>query len=180
MLESLTSMTIVTISGTALLTAAMAAVQSSSEGANILLAQGIANQLMDEIAAMRFPDGVSPAPPTGTLRALFNDLDDYAGWSARPPTDRQGCVLGTEGSSAGGVNVLRPIAVQPDASTLGSFTESVLVERVQPNSSGDWTTVTTHTGHRRVTVQVNYTDARGVTRPLATNTRIFAAVAMSP
>jgi type II secretory pathway pseudopilin PulG len=180
MLESLAAVTIVSVSGTALLAAAMAAVQSSSQGTNVLVAQGIADQLMDEIAAARFPDGVSPAPPRGTLRAQFNDLDDFSGWSAQPPTDRQGTPLGTEGMTVGSTLSPRPDNARAALDFLKSLTESVTVERVQPDGAAGWYVVSQHTGYRRVTVRVSSTDANSVATPLATNVRIFAAVAMTP
>lgn len=57
------------------------------------IAVQLAVDLMEEILAQEFddPDGVD----TETLRADFDDVEDYNGWSSSPPKDRSGNSLTT-------------------------------------------------------------------------------------
>lgn len=178
MVEALMAVTVTTIAGTALLTSIGAAVRTSTGAAHTAVARGLAEQMMDEIAARRFPESSNP-PPAGKSRENFDDIDDYDGWSARPPQGRSGRVLGTEGGDDGS-NSLRPAEMQADLELLGRFTRRVEVERVQPDGGSGWNVVAGHTNFRRVTVRVEHTDAESKTATLAEISRIFAYVPVAP
>lgn len=172
MAESLMAMTVAVISGTALLTSVGAAIQSSTETLNSSLALGLAEQFMDEVSATRFPVATNVALPSNSVRALFDDMDDFSGYSQSPPVDRNGYALGTEGPGSL-PPALRVVWMQPEPSFFTGFTQQVVVERLLPNGTG-WTVVTQHTNYRRVTVTITYTDPRGQTKTLAQLVRIFA------
>lgn len=179
MVESLLAVTITAVAGGALLSSIGASVQSSSDTAHAAVARGLAAQLMDEMAAMRFPESTNSVPG-GTGRENFDDLDDYAGYSMSPPVDRAGEPLGTDG----GPMVLgspgpRAAELQGDADFLAPFGQEVTVERVTP-SGGSWTVGPAHTNYRRVTVRITYTDARAVVTTLAETSRIFTYVPFAP
>lgn len=70
------------------------------------LAQGqrarlLATDLMSELLSLPYADptlgaGASPGPEPGEVsgtRALFDDVDDYHGWSASPPQSKDGAPL---------------------------------------------------------------------------------------
>ena len=179
MVEALIAVTITTIGGAALLTSIGAAVRTSTDAAHRAVARGLAEQMIDEIAAQRFPAPINPTP-SGTSRSSFDDIDDYDGWSARPPQDREGHPMGTEGGTDSGVAVPRLDAMRPDLDLIGRFTRRVDVERIQPNSSSGWTVVSQHTNYRRVTVRVNYTDGQSNIATLAEISRIFTYVPFTP
>ncbi len=179
MIESLMGVTITTIAGAALLTSLSAAVRSSSDALHTAVARGLAEQLMDEIASARFPNATNTAP-SGSTRADFDDVDDYAGWSESPPADRSGRELGTEGYQLLGVDFPRLFQMRPESSFLGAFRRSVEVERVQPDAGSGWTATTQHTRFRRVTVAVSRRNGRGRDVPLARATRIFSHVPYAP
>jgi hypothetical protein len=175
----LTAITITAIAGAALLSSAAATVQSTTQLADRSIARGLADQLMDEVAAVRFPDGTVPPATPGSPRSAFQTIDDFANYSAQPPVDRQNRTVGTEGTALTGSNQYRPAALQPAATYMGEFRQQVLVECVQP-SGNSWVAVGQSTNYRRVTVTISRTDANGITVPLAKAVRIFTATAPTP
>ena len=72
---------------------ALVAVRSSTDTAHLVVARGLAEQAMDKIAAVRFPDG-DIQQPSPTTRENFDDIDDYNGWSSSPVQSRNGRALG--------------------------------------------------------------------------------------
>jgi hypothetical protein len=179
MFESVVAVSVATVAGAALLSSLGAAVRSSSEAALFAMARGMAEQLMDEIASVRFPES-SNSPPLGTTRENFDDIDDYDGWSASPPTGRTGQALGTQGATVSGVIQNRSSGLIADADSIAHFTQEVVVQRIEPDAGTGWTVVTPHTNHRRVTVRVKYTDGQANTRTLAEITRVFSYVPVAP
>lgn len=64
-----------------------------------LLGQQLASALMNEILLQAYAEpvdtpvfGPEPGESNGS-RSLFDDVDDYAGWTSSPPTDRSGVVV---------------------------------------------------------------------------------------
>lgn len=176
LIESVMAVTIMTITGSALLTAAMASIQSGALMSQTLVAEGIADQLADEVFLVGFPRGTNVLPTAGTARVLFNHIDDYGDYDRRPPVDRLNRVLGTEDVT---VNTPRNAALQPQPGYLDSYRQKVVVERLSPTSSS-FNVVTSDTDFRRVTVIVTYTDASGVEVPLAKRTRILSRLGFTP
>ncbi len=179
MFESVVAVSVATVAGAALLSSLGTAIRSSSEAALSATARGMAEQLMDEIASVRFPAS-SNSTPGGTARTNFDDIDDYAAWSSSPPVNRTGMPLGTEGATVGGTIQNRAAALLPDAGYINRFTREVVVERIQPDAGTGWNVVLTHTNHRRVTVRVKYTDGQSNTKTLAEITRVFSYVPIAP
>lgn len=179
MFESIVAVSVAAVAGAALLSSLSAAVRSSSDAALTAQAYGLAEQLMDEIASVRFPSE-SNTPPLGVTRENFDDIDDYAGWSASPPQSRLGAVIGTEGATVGSVVYNRETALQPSGSALANFTHEVVVERIEPDGGTGWTVVPEHTNYRRVTVRVNYVDGQMNSSTLASITRIYSYAPIAP
>lgn len=179
MFESIVAVSVATVAGAALLTSLSAAIRSSGDAALTAQAYGLAEMLMDEIASVRFPES-SNTPPAGITREFFDDIDDYAGWSASPPTYRLGGAVGTQGATIGGTVYSREVAMQPYSLALGNFRHEVVVERIEPDGGTGWNVVPQHTNHRRVTVLVKHTDAQANVSTLASITRIYSYVPVAP
>ncbi|MBW3540247.1 MAG: hypothetical protein KY476_08250 [Planctomycetes bacterium] len=165
MVESLLAVAVAAIAGAALLNSLAAGVRTASDAAASLVARGLAQQMMEEIAGVRFPDAQS-SRRTGSHRASFESIDDYGGWSAQPPVDRQGIPLG--------------LLSRASRELLGRLRRSVVVERVEPSGTNGWSVVTRHTDYRRVTVTVTLAMDRAGERTLAFLTRIFSYVPPAP
>ena len=207
MVEALTAVSVTAIAGAALLTSIGATVRSSTDSAHAAVARGLADQLMDEIAASRFPESATaarfPVPvaaPMGTIGAMplsgipvsvsrlsrqtFDDIDDYDGWKCKGPVDRQGRRIGTEGAliqqDEREWHYPRPSSMRPEEQFLQSFTREVQVERIRPDAGSGWTVVSQPTDYQRVTVRVKYTDAQSNTTTLAEISRIFSYVPAAP
>lgn len=179
LVESLIAVSLTTLAGGALLTTIGSTVQISTDSTYTVIAQGIADQLMDEVASVKFPR-TTGAITMGTGRSGFDDLDDYNGWNASPPQTRDGMTLGTERMTVGSLTTARPTNFQPDPRFVSRFRQQVSVEKIAEVSGGAWVVVTSATSLRRVTVTISYTDARNQTKVLAVQTRVFSDVAVAP
>lgn len=187
-IESIIALAVISLAGAALLTSVAGAVSSSNDSIYRTIGKGFAQQLIDEIAAAKFSSSTAFTSFAMPVRSSFTTIDDYSGWTESPPRTKAGEVLGTDngattadaymtlmtGSSTG-----RDAALQAAPGFVNRFTRSVLVERVQPGSSG-WTVSEQNTSHRRVTVTVSYTASNQPARTVAQVTRVFSSVAPSP
>src|SRR5262245_18021015 len=93
LIEAMTAVVLVGIACTAMLLSVSQAIQSSDSNQGVNRANGIAQDLMNEISACRWADSGSPqhrGPENGEVvagsRAGFTDLDDYDRWSGSPQT----------------------------------------------------------------------------------------------
>ena len=85
-----------------MLVAAFQTVASAADGRrkafNLRKAQVLADMLLTEVCSMPYEDPNSPGgfgPESGETAEprTFNDIDDYDGYTAKPPTDRKGVVI---------------------------------------------------------------------------------------
>ena len=182
LVESLIAVSLTTLAGGALLTTIGSTVQISTDSTSTVIAQGLADQLLDEMAAVKFPrtSGGTGLPSVGLGRTGFDDLDDYNGWNASPPQTRDGMALGTERMTMGSTSTQRPSNFQADPRFVSHFRQQVTVEKIAEVSANLWIVVTSDTPLRRVTVTISYTDARNQTKVLAVQTRVFSDVAVAP
>jgi type II secretory pathway pseudopilin PulG len=174
LVETVIAVSLMTFAASALLTTVCSSVQISTTSQHTVIATGLADQLMDEIASVSFPGSGSAS--TGSGRTGFTNFDAYNGYSASPPLARSGQVIGTEDTAA----TTRPQQFQPDPKLLSHFTQQVLVEKIADSGGSTWVTASQSTTLRRVTVTISYTDANGVTTPLAVQVRVFTNVAVAP
>ncbi len=177
--ESIIAMTVLAMTGAALLTSVASAVSSCNDSIFRTVGRGVAEQLMDEIAAASFPTGSTSTAGSTTSRAAFVSIDDYSGWRESPPQTKAGQKLGSDQTLASGGETKRPVELQASPSFIARFTRSAVVERVTPNGTG-WDVVTQHTSFRRVTIQVSMTSPGGEVRTVAELTRVFAAIPTTP
>ena len=187
-IESMIALAVMSLAGAALLSSVAGAVSSSNDSVYRSIGQGLAEQLLDEIAATKFPTETATTSSATLFRSSFTTIDDYSKWSESPPRTKAGEVLGTDnGATAADAYMItttgsatsRAAEVQAAPGFVNRFTRSVLVERVQPGSTG-WTVETQQTQHRRVTVTVSYTAGNQPARSVAQVTRVFSSVAPSP
>jgi|GEM_PF-611276 len=102
--EAMIALVITAMASSAILLGIQSSIQTTNHSLEQTIACGMAQQLIDEIMAVRYsensdaPHETKPGPEineasTGT-RELFDDVDDFNGYSSRPPTDRFGIPLG--------------------------------------------------------------------------------------
>ena len=181
LVESLIAVSLTTLAGGALLSTIGSTVQISTDSTYTVIAQGLADQLMDEVASVKFPRTTGAITMvSGVGRAAFGNLDDYNGWNASPPQTRDGMTLGTERMTVGSTSAQRPTNFQPDPRFVSRFRQQVSVEKIAEDTGGAWVVVTSVTSLRRVTVTISYTDAQNKTKVLAVQTRVFSDVAVAP
>lgn len=186
-IESMIAMAVLSLAGAALLNSVFGAVASSNDALYRSVGQGCADQLLDEVAAAKFPTGTASAVATTFGRSSFATIDDYSNWNESPPRTKSGEALGSDGGATDSTAYMawmtsggsRAAELKTAPGFVDRFTRSVLVERVLPGSTG-WTVETTHTPHRRVTVTVTYTAANQPAKTVARATRVFSSVAPSP
>jgi type II secretory pathway pseudopilin PulG len=187
-IESMMALAILSLAGTALLTSVIAAVGASNDSVYRSIGTGLAEQLLDEIAAAKFPSGSPSTLGTSPCRDSFATIDDYSGWTESPPRTKACEVLGTDnGASVAdayanlmtGMPTSRAAELQTAPGFVNRFTRSVLVERLKPGTNG-WTVETQHTSHRRVTVTVSYTASNQPARTVAQVSRVFSYVPSTP
>ena len=179
LIETVMALTLMTFAAGALLTALSSSVQVSNNSLQTAIANGLADQLMDEIASVSFPSGSGSGSTSGVGRTGYNDLDSYNGYSVSPPQARSGTVIGLEGTTTSGSPMVRPVSFQPNPKLWSHYRQQVLVEKIT-DSGTTWVTTSQSTTLRRVTVTISYTDAQGKTTSLATQVRVFSNVAVAP
>jgi prepilin-type N-terminal cleavage/methylation domain-containing protein len=189
LVESVIAMTVLALAGGALLTSMVGAVNSCNDAVYRTVGRGLADQLMDEIAAAQFPTGVSSSPSSSSsVRSLFRTIDDYTGWKESPPQTKSGVILGMDQPSSsastsmfmmGFTDSERPTAMRASSEFINRFSRTVIVERVQPATTG-WTVVSQNTSYRRVTVQVSYSVGASSSQMVSEQMRVFAAVPPTP
>lgn len=123
--------------------------------------RALAQSLMAEVLQQPYHDpgssnstsiGPSPTEKAAGNRSLFDDVDDYDGWSSSPPRERDGHPLGGD---------------------LGNWTRSVGVAWVDP---ADLSSAVNHeTGAKRVTVTVKHGE-----RTVATLTAVRTSAWFDP
>ncbi len=182
LVEALVAITITAIASSVLLLGFTSAVQTTHEAMQQTIAQGIADQLADEVVGCRYMAiGTTPYQitlgPSATERAagtreLYNDIDDFDGFVAQPPADPWGVELGTDDQSGDE----RHPAFHLDDGYLDDWREEISVYYVDPT---DLTTPLPHgqvSDYRAVEVAVLCDRPEGGTRELARVRRVVAYV----
>jgi type II secretory pathway pseudopilin PulG len=110
--EALVAITIISLAGSALLLATQTSMDSSQEALDQAIADGLANQLIDEIfglpymekgeTAFDWPLGIEAGEVASPQRrSLFDDSDDYHGYLMLPLRDEWGIELGLGDGNGG-------------------------------------------------------------------------------
>ena len=179
LIETIISVSLMTFAAAALLTALSSSVQVSTDCLRAAIATGLADQLMDEIASVKFPSVSGSGSGSGMGRSGFDNLDAYNSYNVSPPQARNGMAIGTEGANSSGSAMYRPQQFQPNPRSLSGYRQQVTVEKIA-DSGTSWSVVSQSTTLRRVTVTISYTDGLGKTTPIAVQVRVFSNVAVAP
>jgi type II secretory pathway pseudopilin PulG len=181
MAEAMIAMSLLSVTGAALLLDTAQLVATTDSNAQQFIADGLAQQMIDEISGMRYMEvGTSPYATTlgpesndaGVGRSNYDDIDDYNGLVLRPPSDRWNVALGTDNGDGN----TRHSAFQLASGALGLYQVSVQVYYVNNTALTMPLPVGTTSSYRNVQVQVTYFDPRLGAQTLATLNRVFTYV----
>lgn len=179
LVEALVALTITTLAGSVVLLAVESCLTSTSDAVDRLIADGMATQLLDEISTKRFmAAGDSPliisGPGShetgGPGRSLFNDLDDYKAFSAKPAKGIYGETLGT-GNDIGGV---RSSNFCIPTTQFTNWRQRVEIYFVSPTDHSVKLTGASTSYFRAAEVTIEYVHPDGRVIPLANRRRVYA------
>ena len=181
LVEAILAISITALAGSVLLLGVESSLRTTSDAVDRTIADGLARQLLDEIATKRFmargtlstatPFGPTALENAGSGRERFDDTDDYDAFVAQPAQGVWGEALGT-GDDFGGE---RHASFQVPSGFFNRWRQRVEVYFVDPTdhrvrlSSGT-------SQYRAVEVHIEYVDADGVVTPLASRRRVIAYV----
>jgi type II secretory pathway pseudopilin PulG len=175
LIEALVATTVTVLAGSAILLALESSLQSTDAALEQSIGQGIAQQLLDEVAGTKYPPpGSTPQPPAagaGSSRAAFDDLDAFHGYVSAP-ADRWGRPLGTGG--AGGTQ--RHPLLRLGDSYFSNWQTTIEVFFVSDTNLSQALTGGLTSNHRAVRVRVLVNNPGGASRQVAEAQRVFANV----
>ncbi len=115
-------------------------VQSTQRAGDRLTAAVLATDMLDEICALPFVDpqhdngNIGPNPgEAGGTRDLFDDVDDYHGWTSAPQTRAGDALEGVSGGWEVRVSVHHVVASNPGANSLTQTGVKRITVRVSRN-----------------------------------------------
>lgn len=179
--EAMVGLAVLGIAATALLLAMHGSLRAAHSAEERTVAMGMALQLLDEIASQRYMDlGLTPyqwplgpnATEAAIGRAAFNDIDDYAGYKAKPPKDRWGIALGQDDGKGG----QRHPAFRLPNDYFATWQQIVDVYYVDNNNPSQALPAGTTSNYRAVRVRIVRDDVQLGIVTLADVTRVFAYV----
>jgi type II secretory pathway pseudopilin PulG len=178
LVEALVALTIMSLAGSVMLLAVESCLTATTEAVDRLIADGMANQLLDEISLKRFMapgdtplsiSGPNATETAGSGRERFNDMDDYKNFSAHPAQGIWGETLGT-GNDSG---LPRNTNFCVPSSQFTNWRQRVDIYFVNAtNHSQKLTSGTSY--YRAVEVTIEYVDTDGSVIPLARRRRVYA------
>lgn len=187
LIEALAAIAIMALAGSVMLLAAQTSLDVTDDAVNQAIAQGICEQVLDEIMSKRYMAAGEAydfnrldKSPTET-RKTFNDTDDFNGYSARPIVDHFELVMGRGNDATG----LRHANFRLTDGYFGKWRLRVDVYYVSatdlsvrldnpPVPAGN--TLTTTSGYRAAEVTVEYLNSDGSYSTLAMGRRVYAYV----
>jgi hypothetical protein len=179
--EAIVALSITAMAGSVLLLAVESNVQTTTDSVERTIADGLAQQLLEEALVRRFV-AVGSDPLTGAFgpsgheasgngRERYDDADDYHRWEALPAEDQYGQAVGT-GNDKGG---LRHASFRVPDSYFENWRQRVEVYFVDPDDlSRRLTSGTSY--YRAVEVFIDIQDGDGAFRNVASRKRIIAYV----
>jgi type II secretory pathway pseudopilin PulG len=180
LVEAVVSTAIVTIAGSALLLGIASAIETTDLVLEQTLAEGIAQQLMDEIAGCRYAEpgaggqqvtlGTEAGETGGQSREAFDDLDDYHGLNVSPPRDPWGIALGQDD----GFGSNRPSAFRAKRG-FQNWRQRVEVYYADPSDFTQPLAAGQTSNYKVVLVSIHL-DENNASRPLAQLMRVFSYV----
>jgi prepilin-type N-terminal cleavage/methylation domain-containing protein len=180
LIEAMVAITVLALAGSVLLLAVETSLQTTTEALDRSIADGLAQQLLDEISLQHFmqpdtsctdPLGPSGWENSGSGRERFNDTDDYHSYTVQPAEGLWGEPLGT-GNGDGNA---RHSAFQVPANYFESWRQRVEVYFVSASDPRERLTSGT-SEYRGIEVTIERIDPDGMVRPLATRKKVIAYV----
>jgi len=179
--EAIVALSITALAGAVLLLAVESTVQSTTDSVRRTIADGLAQQLLDEALTKCFVlPGSDPLSTTfgpssyelaGLGRERYNDTDDYDQYTAHPAEALYGEQVGT-GNDAGG---LRHASFRVPDGYFANWRQRMEVYFVDPADHRIKLTAST-SYFRAIEVHIDFQDSDGTWRTLATRKRIVAYV----
>lgn len=176
------ALAITSLAGSVLLLAVETSLETTTDAVDRMVAEGLADQLINEISSKRFMAtgltaksaswGPSGSEAAGNGRERFDDTDDYHGYSASPPQGVWGETLGT-GNDVGGQ---RHANFRLPDGFFNNWRQRVSVYFVDPNNPSKRLTSGT-SEFRAAEVAIEYVTANGTTKTLAIRRRVYAYTA---
>ena len=185
LIEAVVALGIMALAGSVLLLAAQSSLRTTDELVRRTIAEGLADQLLDEIVTKRYMEvGESPtdsslgteANETSAGRSLFDDTDDYHQLSLLPAKDAFSQEMGS-GDEAGG---LRHPGFRVPNGFFDNFRQRVKVYYVDPADPSQPLADGQTSYYRGVEVAVDYVAADGTERELAVRRRVYAYIPPPP
>ena len=182
LVEAIVAISVLALAGTVLLLAVETSLQTTTDAVDRTIADGLAQQLLDELSLPHFMDpepGTSPSDPlgpsgwesSGNGRERFDDTDDYHNFTAQPAEGVWGEPLGT-GNGDGNA---RHTAFQVPPNYFQSWRQKVEVYFVDPADPSLRLTSGT-SEYRGIEVTIEKIEPDGTARPLATRKKVIAYV----
>jgi type II secretory pathway pseudopilin PulG len=179
LVEALVSTAIATIAGTAILLGIGGAIEITDAVLDETLADGMAQQLMDEIAGCLFVEpgldwqsatlGPDAGETNDNRRDAYDDIDDFHGLKVSPPRDLWGIPLGTDNGAGG----QRHAAFRVPSAVFNGWRQQVEVFFVSEDDLNTPLPAGQFSRCKVARVRVSRRDAGGAQRTLAEMTRVF-------
>ena len=182
LVEALLAISVAALAGSVLLLGITSSLQTTDEALQQTIANGMAQQLMDEVLGGRYmelgctpydtylqPGSVEKAPGT---RELYDDIDDYNGVRSQPPTDPWGIELGKDDGEGGE----RHPDFQAPAGFFDNWRQEIDVYYVGQSDLTTRLPAGQVSDYRAVVVRIVYVDPERGERVLAELRRVVAYV----
>ncbi|WP_158545482.1 hypothetical protein [Bremerella cremea] len=182
MMEAIVAMMIVAIAGSVLLLGVEATLESSVEQEEVVVADGIARQLLDEIQGQNWVDpelrgspyqtslSASADESRGPGRLYFDDTDDYNDYVSTPPVDIRGEMI-TSADTSGDI---LPDAFRPSSSKLINWRCEVEVAYVKETDHATKQPDNSPTNYRVIICRVFHQDFDNTWRQVVQRDRIIS------
>jgi type II secretory pathway pseudopilin PulG len=182
LVEALLAVSLAAIAGSVLLMGITSSLQTSTAALEQTIAEGMAQQLMDEVVGGRYHAEDADAYQTtftasaeellGPGRSQYDDIDDYHGIRNQPPKDPWGIALGRDNGTGGD----RHPAFMAPAGTFDDWRQEVDVFYVAQANLTTPLAAGQTSDYRLVVVRIMLVDPERGDRVLAEHQRVVAYV----
>lgn len=187
LVEAVVALSITTIAASAVLLGITRSIDTMQTTVSRTIAEGLVNQLLDELSAARYHEPLSDpmstalgpegTEATGSGRRLFDDLDDYHGFRSKPPRDVWGIPLGSQDDAGG----LRGYEYRAASDWLDDWEQEVQVYYVNEQQPGQRLPDGQTSRMRAAVVRIYSNPGNGAPRRLlAEGLRVFSHVPHDP
>jgi type II secretory pathway pseudopilin PulG len=181
LIEAVVSMSLMAICGGALLVGVSSSLETTQNALEQAVAQGIAEQLVDEIVGRRYSAAgagpyepfIGPSPTeAATPGRRYTDIDDFNGFRAQPPVDMYGLALGQDD----GVGGTRHANFRAPSTFFSRWREEIDVYYVSNTNPSQKLASGQTSDYRAIEVRIILNDPTSGVRPLANARRVVAYV----